>query len=189
MPTEYEQGNPGPERILGIDPGLNITGYGVIESSRRGPVLLEAGVVRGTPKTSLTLRVAEIYEGVREIVGRYEPHAMAIEELYSHYKRPRTAILMGHARGVLCLAAAQGGMDVHHYPATKIKKLTTGNGRASKEQIQHAIQREFRLDNPPEPPDVADALAAALCHYHLHGLPQMSSPFSNPATSPKSPTD
>jgi crossover junction endodeoxyribonuclease RuvC len=164
------------ERILGIDPGLNITGYGVIENGERGPVLLEAGVIRGTAKTSLTLRVQEIHAGVTEVIEAHQPHAMAIEELYSHYQRPRTAILMGHARGVICLAAAQAGMDIHHYAATKIKKLTTGNGHAPKSQVQAAVQREFSLAEPPDPPDVADAVAVALCHYYLHPTPKPLNP-------------
>lgn len=160
------------ECILGIDPGLNVTGYGVIRNSKRGPVLLEAGVVRGRSKASLTLRVEEIHAGVTEVIQSHQPHTLAIEEIYSHYRRPRTAILMGHARGVICLAAAQGGLDVHHYAATRIKKLTTGNGRAPKNQVQAAVQREFGLAEPPDPPDVADALAVALCHYYLRPLPK-----------------
>lgn len=85
------------DRVLGIDPGLNTTGYGVVEASERGIKLLEAGVVRSTAKRSLPDRVKEIHEGVAEVIANFEPHAVAIEELYSHYERPRTAILMGHA--------------------------------------------------------------------------------------------
>ena len=96
---------------------------------------------------------------------------MALEELYSHYDRPRTAILMGHARGVICLAAAKADIPVVHYAATQIKRILTGSGRAPKGQVQRAIQRELALSAPPEPPDVADALAAALCHYYLKGKP------------------
>jgi crossover junction endodeoxyribonuclease RuvC len=92
---------------------------------------------------------------------------MAIEELYSHYERPRTAILMGHARGVICLAAAQANVPVVSYSATQIKRLLTGNGRAPKSQMQRAICHEFGLASPPEPPDVADAMALALCHLFL----------------------
>jgi crossover junction endodeoxyribonuclease RuvC len=91
---------------------------------------------------------------------------MALEELYSHYERPRTSILMGHARGVICLAAAQAGIAVIHYSATQVKKALTGSGRAPKSQIQEAVRRELRLSSPPEPPDVADALAIALCHFY-----------------------
>ena len=94
---------------------------------------------------------------------------VAIEQLYSHYERPRTAILMGHARGVLCLAAANSGKTVHSYAPTKVKKLLTGNGRAPKSQMQLAIQQQLMLKEVPDPPDVADALAIALCHHFATG--------------------
>jgi crossover junction endodeoxyribonuclease RuvC len=156
-----------PIRVLGIDPGLNITGYGVLEVAAGGPKLCEAGVVRGRTRHSLTARVTEIYDGVRDVVASLKPAAMALEQLYGHVQRPRTSILMGHARGVICLAAAQAGVPVVHYSATQIKKILTGNGRAPKRQVQLAIQRELSLLELPEPPDVADALAIALCHYYL----------------------
>ena len=155
-----------PERILGIDPGLNITGYGVIQAGAAGPQLCEAGVVRSRRGASIEARLMEIHDGVAEVLRSLEPSVMAIEELYSHYKRPRTAILMGHARGVICLAAARLGIPIVHYGATQIKKMLTGSGRASKGQVQRAICHEFGLAAPPEPPDVADALAVALCHLH-----------------------
>jgi crossover junction endodeoxyribonuclease RuvC len=158
-------------RILGIDPGLNTTGYGVLEVGHTGLRLCEAGVVRGKSRGSLTARLTEIYQGVADVIAALHPSAMALEELYSHYQRPRTAILMGHARGVICLAAAQAGLPVVHYSATQIKKTLTGSGRASKQQVQRAIQRELRLASLPEPPDVADALAIALCHHYLSDRP------------------
>jgi crossover junction endodeoxyribonuclease RuvC len=160
-------------RILGIDPGLNITGYGVIESSDRGPKVVDAGVIRGGDRGSLARRLVEIHAGVVETIAQFKPAAVAIEELYSHYERPRTAILMGHARGVICLAAAQANLPITAYAATKIKKLLTGNGRAPKAQMQQAICREFGLAAPPEPPDVADALAIALSHLFASQLPTM----------------
>jgi len=156
-----------PQRILGIDPGLNITGYGVVDISANNVKLVEAGVVRGTPRGSLESRLLEIHVGVSEVLQTFQPSAMAIEELYSHYERPRTAILMGHARGVICVAAAQHAIPVMHYAATQVKRILTGNGRAPKSQMQLAICREFKLLEPPEPPDVADALAIALCHHYL----------------------
>jgi crossover junction endodeoxyribonuclease RuvC len=156
-----------PLRVLGIDPGLNITGYGVLEVSSAGPKLIEAGVVRGRTRHSLAARVHEIHTGLSDVIAALRPSVMALEELYSHYARPRTSILMGHARGVICLAAAQAGIQVVHYSATRIKKTLTGNGRAPKTQMQQAIQRELRLTATPEPPDVADALAVALCHYYM----------------------
>lgn len=156
-----------PHRILGIDPGLNTTGYGVLDVECGKLRLCEAGVVRGRTRGSLTARLNQIYEGVAEVIESLRPDAMALEELYSHYARPRTAILMGHARGVICLAAARAGIEVIHYSATQIKRILTGSGRASKGQVQRAIQRELGLPSLPEPADVADALAIALCHHYL----------------------
>ena len=143
-----------PARVLGVDPGLNVTGYGVLEVTRRGPRLCEAGVVRGRTRGSLAARVAEIHEGLTDVIASLRPTVMALEELYSHYKRPRTAILMGHARGVICLAGTQAGIPVVHYSATQVKKILTGSGRASKGQVQRAIQHELGLSEVPEPPDV-----------------------------------
>lgn len=154
-------------RILGIDPGLNITGYGVLDVDNGRLRLCEAGVIRGKSRGSLTKRLVEIHEGVADVIAALQPNMMGLEELYSHYARPRTAILMGHARGVICLAAAQAGIPVNHYSATQIKRILTGSGRASKLQMQQAIQRELALTEVPDPPDVADALAVALCHYYL----------------------
>lgn len=153
--------------ILGIDPGLNITGYGVIEKPDAGKLhLLEAGIVRSHSKV-FAEKIREIYEGVQEIIASFSPDVMALEQLYSHYDRPQTAIMMGHARGVICLAAALKNIPVHAYAATKIKKLLTGSGHAPKDQMQRAVQLELNLNRMPSPPDVADALAAALCHcYH-----------------------
>lgn len=154
-------------RILGVDPGLGITGYGVLERSPQGPRVVEAGVVRGTARQPLADRLAELHHGVADVIAALKPAVMALEQLYSHYAHPRTSILMGHARGVICLAAAQAGIPVVHYPSTQIKRILTGSGRASKTQMQLAIRRELKLEAVPEPPDVADALAAAVCHYYL----------------------
>jgi crossover junction endodeoxyribonuclease RuvC len=153
--------------ILGIDPGLNTTGYGVLDCTGGKIQLREAGVVRGKTRESLTARLVELHDGVLEVIESLRPQVMAVEQLYSHYNQPRTAILMGHARGVLCLAAAKHGIPVVHYSATQVKKVLTGSGRAPKSQMQQAIQRELKLKVTPEPHDVADALAIALCHYYL----------------------
>lgn len=158
-------------RILGIDPGLNITGYGVMEPTARGFQVIEAGVVRGKSRGSLSQRVKEIHEGVTDVIASFKPDAVAIEELYSHYDRPKTAILMGHARGVIVLAAAQANIPMSAYAATQVKKILTGAGRAPKSQMQIAIQRELGLRELPEPADVADALAVALCHHYLSKQP------------------
>ncbi len=155
------------ECILGIDPGLNITGYGILRRRPRGPKLEEAGVIRGGSGGPLPPRLHKIHKGLSEVVESYRPAAIAIEQLYSHYQRPQTSILMGHARGVICLVGAQFDIPVFDYAATKVKKLLTGNGRAPKVQMQQAIRRELSLSAVPEPADVADALAIALCHFHL----------------------
>lgn len=155
------------DRIVGIDPGLNITGYGVIEPVGGRARLVEAGVIRTTPKSDLSARVREVYEGVAEIVEQYRPGVMVVEQLYAHYAHPRTAILMGHARGAIYLAASLRDVRVASYSATRIKKTITGHGRAGKEQVQRTVQQELALATPPEPVDVTDALAGALCHYFL----------------------
>ncbi|ADB18249.1 crossover junction endodeoxyribonuclease RuvC [Pirellula staleyi DSM 6068] len=156
-----------PRRVLGVDPGLGITGYGVIELVGMSPKIIEAGVVRGRSGATLAARIGEIYAGIHDVIQSLAPTELAIEELYSHYDRPRTAILMGHARGAILLAGHQAGIPVLSYASTQVKKLLTGNGRAPKDQMQNAVCRELKLAAPPEPPDVADALAIALCHIHL----------------------
>jgi crossover junction endodeoxyribonuclease RuvC len=161
------QCNVGPGRVLGIDPGLNITGYAVIEPQGQRARLIEAGVVRGKGGATLAERVRDIYQGVSEVIASLAPNVVAVEELYSHYERPRTAILMGHARGVICLSAAMAEIPLCSYASTQVKRMLTGNGRAPKAQIQRAICHEFGLVSPPEPPDVADAMAIALCHHYL----------------------
>lgn len=163
--------SPSPTRILGIDPGLNVTGYGVLEVGEDGLRLCEAGIIRGKTRGSLTARLAEVHRGVSDVIAGFHPSVMALEELYSHYQRPRTAILMGHARGVICLAATEAEIPVVHYAATQVKKILTGSGHAPKLQVQQAIRRELGLPQLPDPPDVADALAIALCHYYLKDKP------------------
>lgn len=164
-------------RVLGIDPGLNVIGYAVLESGARGPVVIEAGVIRpgrSVPKASassssasLAGRLAVIHEGIVEILEAFSPTVMALEQVHSHPKHPRTAILMAHARGVIMCAAAGRQVPVVGYSASRIKKTLTGSGRAPKEQMQRAIQVELGLDRLPEPHDVADACAVALCHHQV----------------------
>ena len=151
-------------RVLGIDPGLNITGYGVIAiCGSADPEVIEAGTFRMDPKASLGKRVSQIYTDLTELIAEVKPDIVAVEQLYAHYKHPRTSILMGHARGVILLAAEQAGLNVNSLAATKVKKSLTGNGMATKRQMQLAIQSVCKLTEIPEPADVADALAIALC--------------------------
>ncbi len=150
-------------RILGVDPGLRATGFAVIRTGRDCEVI-QAGVIRTDSNAGLASRLEELHSGLTQIIQETRPEVAVVEELYSHYRHPRTAILMGHARGAIFLAAAQYGMDVQSYSATRIKKFLTGHGRASKSQVQRTIQVLLKLEAVPEPPDVADALAVALCH-------------------------
>jgi crossover junction endodeoxyribonuclease RuvC len=153
-------------RYLGIDPGLNRTGYALLERSAQGPRLIEGGVIRSTAGKSLAERVHEIGDGVREVIAELRPEAVAIEQVFSHPTHPRTAVLMAHARGAILMAAIDAGLTVAHYTPRQIKRLLTGSGKASKEQVQHAIRTELGLPSVLEPNDVADAFAVALCHYH-----------------------
>jgi crossover junction endodeoxyribonuclease RuvC len=163
-----------PLRILGVDPGLNTTGYAIIEARPGSPKLVEAGMIRSAERRAtpdMARRLKSLYDGIIEVIDQFAPTALAVEQLYAHYDHPRTAILMAHARGAILLAAGQRDLTVASYAATRIKKAVTGSGRAGKEQMQLAMLREFRLPELPEPHDVADALAIALCHYHLRDVP------------------
>ena len=150
-------------RVLGIDPGLKITGYGCVDFCGREAAVVEAGTLRTEAQGSLGDRIMQIHADLTDLLAELRPDVVAVEKLYAHYKHPRTSILMAHARGVIMLAARQAGMAVRDLPATKVKKSLTGNGHASKQQMQRAIQSECKLADLPQPPDVADALAIALC--------------------------
>ncbi|MFQ5423855.1 MAG: crossover junction endodeoxyribonuclease RuvC [Phycisphaerae bacterium] len=152
---------PGSLTILGIDPGLERCGYAIVDV--RANRVYEAGVVRSTIDRPLPERLYEIDSGLDSVLAGRRIDLVAVEDLYAHYKHPRTAILMGHARGVILLAAARRHIEVLSLPATQIKKAITGSGRAGKRQIQHAVMAALGLSKLPEPCDVADALAAALC--------------------------
>src|SRR5580692_629243 len=149
-------------RILGIDPALRITGYGAIER-RNGTVhLIEAGVVMPSVRGTLEERLNELHAGITEVISQVEPGSIVIEELYSTYKNPRAALLMGHARGVLCLASAQAGVAVHTLGHTRVKRALVGSGSARKEQVNAMVTQLLGLRQRPKPHDVSDALALAL---------------------------
>ncbi|MBU1006322.1 MAG: crossover junction endodeoxyribonuclease RuvC [Candidatus Omnitrophica bacterium] len=154
-------------RILGIDPGLGITGYGVIEIDRGNIKVVEAGVIRPKSKLGIEKRLIEIYKNVESLIKDTAPQVIALEELYSHYKHPRTSILMGHARGVICLAAEMGKVQLVNYASTKVKKAVTGRGHASKQQVQRTVARLLNLGEMSGPVDVTDALALALTHANV----------------------
>ena len=151
-------------RILGVDPSLTCTGYGLIDVGGTQIAVCEAGVIRTSPGLPLAIRIRDIYQCCQELFDKFSPDVMAIEQLHSAYKHPRTAILMAHARGAMLLCAAQHGVPVEGYSPTRVKKTLAGTGHASKRQIQRVVQQELGLSSVPEPDDVADALAVALCH-------------------------
>lgn len=154
-------------RILGVDPGLDTIGYGIIDDGKNGFRLLEAGVITTSSKRPIEQRLRKIHRGIIELTKKFRPKILVLEELYSHYKHPTTAILMGHSRGVVCLTGGELKMPVVSYPAKRIKKAVTGNGNASKEQVQRMVENILGLEENRIPPDVTDALAVAITHSYV----------------------
>jgi crossover junction endodeoxyribonuclease RuvC len=188
-------------RIIGIDPGLRITGFACVDRDDAGradalPALIEAGVFRlgrgigllpdagvcrdaggvGESQTapgrspmpretapSVASRLAELDTDIRALLDRLHPDAVAVESLFAHYKHPATAIIMGHARGIILLAVERAGLRLVEFKPNLVKKSVTGHGHASKEQMQRSVQELYRLPELPSPPDMADAIAIALC--------------------------
>jgi crossover junction endodeoxyribonuclease RuvC len=134
-----------------------------LETDGSREVVVEAGVLKTTEGLPIEARLDQIAGDIETVLRKLRPDVVAVEELYSHYAHPRTAILMGHARGVILQKCARAHVEVKSFAATRIKKSITGNGRASKEQMQRTIQTVLGLSELPKPPDVADAMAAALC--------------------------
>ena len=117
----------------------------------------------------LEVRILAIYSDIREVLEEHRPRAMALEGVHSRYEYPRTAIIMGHVRGAVCLAAAEAGISVTEYAATRVKNAVTGSGSATKDQVQRAVAAQLGLATPPSPDDVADAFALAICHAMVSG--------------------
>jgi len=158
-------------RVLGIDPGLNITGYGLVETGSEGQKLIEVGEIKSKASLPLEQRLFELFNGLEDVTKDLRPDVLAVEELYSHYKHPRTAVIMGHARGVLFLVAGKADIPVFSYSATRIKKSLTGRGHASKEQVAKMISSTLKCGEINGHPDITDAVAVALCHINAvsHG--------------------
>lgn len=156
-------------RVLGVDPGLVDTGYGVLEPVSSGVTVLASGVVGSRRDTPLEARVTAVYDGVVEVLERHSPVMLVLEDLYSEYSFPRTAILMAHVRGVICLAARQRNVSVLTLAPAAVKRAIAASGAASKEQVQRAVQQLLHLDRLPRPSHVADALALAYIGLLRHG--------------------
>ena len=150
------------ERILGIDPGSRITGYGVIDVVRGQLRFVSCGVIRTTPKYPFAHRLNEIFDGINEVVQIHSPEVAAVEDVFLS-NNPRSALKLGQARGAAIVAAMQNGLTVRDYPARLIKQAVVGYGQAEKAQIQHMVRMLLGLSAAPSA-DAADALAVAICH-------------------------
>ena len=150
--------------VLGIDPGTAVTGYGVVKGDRVSPPhLIECGIIRTRPRDPLASRLQEIHAGVVGLIQRHRPDALSIEDVF-YARNVRTTVVLGHARGVILLAAANARIEIAEYPPAEIKKAVVGAGGATKEQVQFMVMRLLRLKTPPQPSDASDGVAAALAH-------------------------
>ena len=151
-------------RILGLDPSLNITGYGVVDCQGARLHLIEGGVIVPSRAATLSQRLRDLQEGLEDVFGALRPDVVVVEEIFSRTAYPRTAILMAHARGALVCAAAVRDVPVYDYSATAVKRALVGNGLASKDQVAAMVVEVLRLHRRPSPADVTDALALAIAH-------------------------
>ena len=159
--------------VLGIDPGTAVTGYGVVKGDRSlPPRLIECGVIRTRPRDTLPQRLREIHDGVAELIERHKPDSLSIEDVF-YARNVRTTVVLGHARGVILLAGAHAGLEIHEYPPSEIKKAVAGTGAATKLQIQFMVMRLLRLKSAPQPSDAADGVAAALAYALMPDLPRI----------------
>lgn len=154
-------------RVLGIDPGLRVTGYGVVEQRGARLQVIEAGIVAPDVHGTLEMRLRQLHDGIRAVLASTSPEYIVIEELYTTYKNPMTAILMGHARGVLALAGAQSDIPVRTLGHSLVKRALTGSGSARKDQVNAMVTQLLHLTRAPEPNDVSDALALAIAFLNI----------------------
>lgn len=154
-------------RILGVDPGLRSTGYGAILCDQNGARMIEAGVITPDVDAPLESRLGRLHAELCAVLASARPDVMVVEELWSGYKNPTTAVLMGHARGVLCLAAHAHGVPVRHVVHSLVKRALVGSGTAGKEQLKRMVVQQLGLRTSPEPDDVSDALALALAFANI----------------------
>ncbi|HHY63660.1 MAG TPA: crossover junction endodeoxyribonuclease RuvC [Clostridiaceae bacterium] len=156
-------------RIIGIDPGFAITGYGIIDYKGNRFSVVEVGVISTEADQELSERLLKLSQGLDFLLNKYKPDAMAIEELFFN-TNVKTAIKVGHGRGVAMLSAAKAGIKVTEYTPLQVKQAVVGYGRAKKEQVQQMVKVLLNLDRIPKPDDAADALAVAICHAHSCGI-------------------
>ncbi len=154
-------------RILGIDPALTITGYGVIDAQNFKLAVVEAGIVKTSAKEALAQRLERIYRAIGKLISDTHPDCLVLEKIYSHYRHPTTAYILGQARGVICLLAAEEKVPLIEYGATRIKKAIVGRGHAAKYQVQKMVAKMLGLKTLPKVMDVTDALALAIAHSYI----------------------
>ena len=165
--------NAEPVIVLGIDPGTAVTGYGIVRKEGRNPLtLVECGVIRTRPRDDLPHRLAEIHDGVSELIRRHKPAVLSIEDIF-YARNVRTTVVLGHARGVILLAGVEARLEIHEFPPAEIKKAVAGTGAATKLQIQFMVTRLLRLKSAPQPTDAADGVAAALAYALMPELPRL----------------
>ncbi|MBC6679610.1 crossover junction endodeoxyribonuclease RuvC [Zhenpiania hominis] len=155
-------------RILGIDPGYAILGYGIIEMRGNRFKVIDYGAVTTEAGMEMPDRLKVLYNSLMELIGRFEPEVASVEELFFN-TNAKTAILVGQARGVALLACSNSGLEIAEYTPLQIKQALVGNGRAEKKQVQFMVKTILNLKEAPKPDDTADALAAAICHGHSAG--------------------
>ena len=151
--------------VFGIDPGTAITGYGLVREDEAGLTLVDYGVITTPAGRPLADRLQSIYQGLTDVARKHRPQHAAVEELFFS-RNVRTALSVGHARGVTLLALADAGLTIHEYKPLEIKQAITGYGGAGKQQVQEMVRLLLNLDTVPQPDDAADAVAVAVCHIH-----------------------
>jgi len=154
-------------RILGIDPALSVTGFGVIDEKQGSLSLVDAGVIKTKSKNSLPERLKIVYQETLDIINRLKPDCIILEKLYVHYRHPTTAYILGQARGIICLVSAEANLPLFEYAATRVKKAVIGSGQASKAQIQRMVVSILGLAYLPKYQDITDALALAVAHSYV----------------------
>ncbi|NLV23033.1 MAG: crossover junction endodeoxyribonuclease RuvC [Syntrophomonadaceae bacterium] len=151
--------------VLGLDPGTATTGYGLVEYVRGREKMIAYGTIKTSAGMAMELRLLKIFKELNDILDKFQPDAVAIEELF-HHKNAKTVITVAQSRGVLLVAAAQRGLELAEYTPLQVKQAVCGYGNAEKKQVQMMVRNILKLDVTPKPDDAADALAIAICHLH-----------------------
>jgi crossover junction endodeoxyribonuclease RuvC len=167
---------------LGVDPGTAVTGYGVVRLGERQSMhLLECGIIRTSSRLPIPIRLNEIFDGISDVMARFHPEALALEDVF-YARNVRTTVALGHARGVILLAAQRAGLAVHEFPPAEVKKAVVGTGAATKEQVQFMVARLLRLRDAPSPTDASDGVAAAITLLMRSHLPAIAAQAQRPVS-------